>query len=258
MKRTVFTQTLTEQRRGLIGWSAAFFLIPIIYLSSYKSLKEQGTLNFKQNKLYGSLGMSDFASGAGYLGSTVYSLLGLVLMLIFTVSFAARTVTQEENGSLDLLLARAIGRIDLLLQRFAALATQIVVVSTALTVGVLIGSRSGSIDVATGHVLAASAGLGMFALLIGSVTLLVGALTGKRTLTLGIAGLIGIASYLANNLGATIDGLSWLRRVSPVYYASGHTPLVNGWNAQLLALVVLVALACTAALTGFDRRDLAV
>ncbi|NEW37205.1 hypothetical protein GV791_32320, partial [Nocardia cyriacigeorgica] len=49
MKRTVFTQTLKEQRRGLIGWSAGLAVVPMLYLPSYESLKEQGSLDIEQN-----------------------------------------------------------------------------------------------------------------------------------------------------------------------------------------------------------------
>ncbi|WP_280183347.1 ABC transporter permease subunit [Nocardia cyriacigeorgica] len=167
MKRTVFTQTLKEQRRGLIGWSIGLAIVPMIYLPSYQSLKEQGSLDIQQNSMYDAMGLSDFASGTGFLNSTVYSLMGLLLMLIFAVTIATRTATQEENGSLDLLLAQPISRTRLLVQRFAALAVQVAVVSVVLTVSVIAGANSGNIDVATGNIVAASAGLGLLALFAG-------------------------------------------------------------------------------------------
>ncbi|WP_167476203.1 ABC transporter permease subunit [Nocardia arthritidis] len=258
MTRTVFTQTLREQRRGLIGWSIAFALVPMLYLPSYRTLRDQGSLNVKQNKLYDALGLSDFASGAGYLGSTIYAMFGLVMMLIFAVTFAARSATQEENGSLDLLLAQPISRVNLLAQRFGALAAQVGVVTAVLTLGVLIGANSGGLGVAAGNIVAASIGLGLFALTTGTITLLAGAMTGSRSSTLGIGAVVGLGSYLANNLGGTIDGARWLRRLSPVYYANGNTPLVNGWSAHVLVLLGLTALAVSVAIAAFDRRDIAV
>lgn len=254
MKRSVFTQTLKEQRRGLIGWSVGFLVVPMIYLPSYQSLKEQGSLNLRQNGIYDAMGLNDFSSGTGYLNATVYSLMGLLLMLIFTVTFATRSVTQEENGMLDLLLAQPIGRTSLLLQRFAALAVQIAVATAVLTVGVLAGASSGKLEVATGDVLAASAGLGLLALLIGAVTLLAGAVTGKRPVTLAVAALVTLGGYLANNLGGDL-----VKKLSPFYYANGNSPLVNGLDAAHLGvLVVLAAAAVALTVFAFDRRDLAV
>ncbi|MCP2298102.1 ABC-2 type transport system permease protein [Nocardia amikacinitolerans] len=259
MTRSVFTQTLKEQRRGLIGWSIGLSIVPMMYLPSYQSLRDQGTLDIGQNAMYDAMGLSDFASATGYLNSTVFSLMGLLLMVIFAITFATRSVTQEENGMLDLLLAQPIGRKSLLAQRFAALAVQTAVVTTVLTLSVLAGANSGGLNIATGHIVAASAGLGLLSLLIGAITLMLGAATGKRALTLGSAALVTVAGYLANNLGGMFDGGEWLRRLSPFYYANGDSPLVNGANpVHLAVLVALAAVAVAVALAAFERRDLAV
>ncbi|WP_063824865.1 ABC transporter permease [Nocardia pseudovaccinii] len=254
MTRSVFTQTLTEQRRGLIGWSIGFAVIPMMYLPSYQSLKEQGSLDIKQNTMYEAMGVSDFASASGYLNATVFSLMGLLLMLIFAVTFASRSVAQEENGILDLLLAQPINRMNLLLQRFAALAVQITIATTVLTLSVIAGAEQGRLEVSTGNIVAASAGLGLLALVVGAITLLIGAVTGKRSVTLGSASLIAVAGYLANNLGG-----DFVRKLSPFYWANGGAPLVHGWNGiHLVVLVVVAAVALVLALAAFDRRDLAV
>ncbi|MEV4234169.1 ABC transporter permease subunit [Nocardia sp. NPDC050408] len=254
MTRSIFTQTLKEQRRGLIGWSIGFAIIPMMYLPSYQSLKEQGSLDLEQNKMYDAMGVSDFASASGYLNATVYSLMGLVLMLIFAVTFASRSVTQEENGVLDLLLAQPINRMNLLLQRFAALSAQTAIATTVLTLSVIAGADQGGLDVPTGNIVAASAGLGLLALVVGAITLLIGAATGKRSVTLGSASLIAVAGYLANNLGG-----DFVRKLSPFYWANGGAPLVHGWNGiHLVVLVVVAAIALVLALGAFDRRDLAV
>ncbi|MFI9511186.1 ABC transporter permease subunit [Nocardia sp. NPDC052566] len=260
MKRSVFTQTLKEQRRGVIGWSIGLALVPMIYLPNFPSLKEQGSLdNIKQNKLYDAMGMSDFASATGFLQSMVYSLMGSLLLLIFAVTFAARSAAQEDNGTLDLLLAQPISRIGLLAQRFAALAVQTGIVTGVFTLSVLAGANAGQMNIPAGHIVAGAAGLGLLALGVGAITLMMGAITGKRSLTLGLASLVALAGYLANNLGGMFDGTEWLRKLSPFYYAVGASPLTNGWNAAHLAvLAAVVALALGIALAAFDRRDLAV
>ncbi|MFF3223403.1 ABC transporter permease subunit [Nocardia suismassiliense] len=259
MTRSVFTQTLKEQRRGLVGWSIGMAVVPLLYLPSYQSLKEQGSLDIKQNRMYEAMGLSDFASATGYLNATVFSLMGLLLLLIFAVTFASRSATQEENGMLDLLLAQPIGRTNLLVQRCAALVVQTTAVTSVLTLSVLAGASAGTLNIPVGHILAASTGVGLLAFAIGVITLLIGAVTGKRSLTLGLASLIAVAGYLANNLGGTFEGTEWLRKVSPFYYANGGSPLVNGWNGvHLTVLIALAAVALALGLRAFERRDLAV
>ncbi|MEV0292623.1 ABC transporter permease subunit [Nocardia sp. NPDC050710] len=260
MKRTVFSQTLKEQRRGLIGWSIGLVIVPMMYLPSYQSLKEQGTLdNIKDNKLYDAMGMGDFASATGYLQSMVFSLMGSLLLLVFAITFAARSATQEDNGTLDLLLAQPISRTGLLRQRFAALAVQTGIVTTVFTFAVIAGADAGRMGIPTGNIVAGCVGLGLLTLVVGTVTLLMGAITGKRALTLGLASLVALSAYLANNLGGMFDGADWLRKLSPFSYAIGNSPLVNGWSAvDLAVLAALIAVGLTAALIAFDRRDLAV
>ncbi|PXX54109.1 ABC-2 type transport system permease protein [Nocardia tenerifensis] len=255
MTRSVFTQTLKEQRRGLVGWSVGVAVVALVYLPSFHSLKEQGSLdNIKQNGVYDALGIGDFASGTGFLHSMIYSMMGLLLLLIFAVTFAARSAGQEENGTLDLLLAQPISRIGLLGQRFAALAVQTAVVTTALALAVIAGADAGELGVPVGNIVAASAGLGLLALAVGTLTLLVGAATGKRSLTLGFASVIALAGFLANTLGA-----DWVRKISPFYYAIGDAPVINGWNiGHLLVLMAVSAIALALALRAFQRRDLAV
>ncbi|MBL1079882.1 ABC transporter permease subunit [Nocardia sp. 2] len=259
MNSSIFTQTLKEQRRGLIGWSVGLAVVPLMYLPSYQSLKEQGSLNIKQNDMYTAMGMSDFGSAAGYLHSTIFAMMGLLLMVIFAVTMGGRTAAQEDSGTLDLLLAQPISRSALLWQRFAALAVQIGIVTTVLGLSVIAGARAGKIEVPAGNIVAATAGLGLLGLAVGALTLLVGAVTGKRALTLGFAALLVVGGYLANSLGALIDGATWLRKLSPFHYAIGDSPLMNGWNAGNLAvLAVLAAAAAGLALTVFNRRELAV
>ncbi|WP_328403428.1 ABC transporter permease subunit [Nocardia sp. NBC_00403] len=259
MTRSVFTQTLKEQRRGLIGWSIGLAIVPMMYLPNFQSLQQQGSLDIKQNKMYEAMGMGDFASATGYMQSMVYAMMGTLLLLIFAVTFAARSAAQEDSGTLDLLLAQPISRRVLLAQRFAALAVQTGIVTTVFTLSIIAGANAGQMNIPAGNIVAASAGLGLLALVVGTITLLIGALTGKRTLTLGFAALVALAAYLANNLGGMFDGTEWLRKLSPFYYAIGDSPLVNGWNGiNLAVLVAVVVLAVAAALIAFDRRDLAV
>ncbi|WP_159849810.1 ABC transporter permease subunit [Nocardia sp. CY41] len=259
MTRSVYTQALKEQKRALIGWSIGMAVVPLIYLPSYRSLAEQGSLNIEQSSIYDAMGMSDFATAAGYLHSTIFALMGLLLTVIFAVTMGARSASQEESGTLDVLLAQPISRTSLIGQRFAALAVQIGVVTGVLGSSVLIGAEAGQLGVPAGNILAAVAGLGLLGLAVGALTQLVGAATGRRAQTLGITVLLVLGGYLANSLGGIIDGASWLTKFSPFYYAIGGSPLVNGWHVgHLLVLTVLAAVAVGLSVIAFDRRDIAV
>lgn len=259
MSRSIFTQTVKEQRRGLIGWAIALFAIPMMYVPSYSTFAEQGALNIKGGGIYDVMGLSDTASAAGYLNSIMYTLIGPLLLLILAISFGARSAAQEESGALDLILAQPVGRTALIVQRFAALAVQILTATAILGASVLIGVAAGDLGIPTGNVIAATAALGLLALAFGALTQLAGAVTGKRSLAISTAGILAVAGYFANNLGAMSADTEGLRYVSPFYYVTGGSPLTDGWQFAHVAVLVAIPLAATAiALASFNRRDLAV
>ncbi|WP_067540910.1 ABC transporter permease subunit [Nocardia crassostreae] len=259
MTTSVFTRTLKEQRRALIGWSIGFAIVPMMYLPSFQSLKDQGSLNIKQNDMYTAMGLNDFGTAAGYLHSTIFALIGMLLILIFAITMGARTASQEDSGVLDLLLAQPVGRTSFLVQRFAALAVQIGIVTTVLGLSVIAGTNAGKMDIPTGNILAAALGLGLLALAVGALTQAVGTITGHRAQPLGLTALLVVGGYLANSLGGIIDGASWLQKVSPFHYGVGGAPVISGFDAGNMAvLAALIAVAIGLGLTVFDRRDLAV
>jgi ABC-2 type transport system permease protein len=70
---------------------------------------------------------------------------------------------------------------------------------------------------------------------------------------------MGVGGFFGNNLGPAVEGLAWLRDVSPFHYFSGGTPLRNG--IQLTDLAVLAVASAALVVAGglrFDRRDIAV
>jgi ABC-2 type transport system permease protein len=64
------------------------------------------------------LGLEDMVSPAGYLQSTVFGIIGPLLLLIFAGGAGARAIAgDEEAGTLDLLLASTVSQAQVLLQR---------------------------------------------------------------------------------------------------------------------------------------------
>ena len=54
-----------------------------------------------------------------------------------------------------------------------------------------------------------------------------------------------------------MDGISWLKYVSPFHYYAGHDPLGRGADLGDLAILCASALVLTAvAVAAFGRRDL--
>ena len=66
-----------------------------------------------------------------------------------------------------------------------------------------------------------------------------------------------MVGFLINGLAPLVDGLDWLKYLSPFYYYSGHDPLTNGVDVGGLVVLGVAALVFTVvAVAGLRRRDL--
>ena len=72
----------------------------------------------------------------------------------------------------------------------------------------------------------------------------------------GAAG-FAVLGFLINGFAPLVDGIHWLKYLSPFYYYAGHDPLASGVDVGDLAVLVAASLVLTAlAVAGFRRRDL--
>jgi ABC-2 type transport system permease protein len=97
----------------------------------------------------------------------------------------------------------------------------------------------------------------LFVLGMGTIALAVGCRTGRRGVAIGVGSAVAVASFLLSSLAPLSDATESLQELSPFYYASGTTPLENGFDpvhASVLGAIVGVALV--AAVWAFGRRDL--
>jgi ABC-2 type transport system permease protein len=264
MLRNVFTKTLWDQRRGIVIWAIGIAAVGVAYAAFYPSMQSPEMAQVMEaypQEFLDAMGFTDLTSPEGYLGGTVYGLLGPALVLIFATVLGARAIAgEEEAGRLDTLLAHPVQRWVVVVQRAAAMVVALVLAGVALLLAmVAISGPAAFASIGVGNLVAATLQLVLVALLFGSLALAVGALTGRRGLAFGIVALVAIVTYFANTLGPSVDALAWSREVSPFRYYSGGEPLRNGLQVVdslvlVAGSVVLVALA----VIGFRRRDVAV
>jgi ABC-2 type transport system permease protein len=259
----VMTGVLRDQRRSLVLWGLAVGAVTAIYVGFWPSMGEGADIEaFVENMPEGlvqALGYDQIATPAGYLRSTIYGLLGPVLLLVFAIATGSRLIAgQEEDGTLELELTAPVARHQLYVERLVALWVNVVflvVVLTAVTVA-LVGALDMEIGMA--EVLAASTGLLLLVLGFGTIALAVGAATGRRSYALGAAAGLAVLAFMLNALGP-LAGADWMTAVSPFSWYLEPNPLAEGFDPGGFAL--LAGLPVLAAIGGwftFDRRDLMV
>lgn len=259
----VFAWTLRQNRRALVLWSLAIAAVSAMYASFYPMMAGPDIETLIQGMpegLVAALGYDRIGTPAGYLESTVYGLLGVILMMVFAIAYAARVLAGvEEDGSLELEVTSGVSRRRVLLERFASLTAQLAVLAAAVTVAIVLIVVALDMDIAFGGLLAGGLGMFLFALGVGSVTFATGAATGRRGLALGVGAAFGVLAYLADAFAGMLDDGRWLEAISPFSWYLGGDPLVEGIDVVGFGgLLLLGAVALVIATVTFDRRDLGV
>ncbi|MEV8632674.1 ABC transporter permease subunit [Streptosporangium sp. NPDC051023] len=261
------SKSLRDYRRALIGWTIGLCAFLLLYLSVYPSITSDPELYGRAAaaKYPGALkdlmgGLDNFTTGAGYLQVVAYQLFGPLLLIMCAVVLGNRVVAQpEETGTLELTLTLPIDRRRLVLERYAALVLGllgVMLVTFALVAGMAAANGMG---VPLGNIAAAHAGLYLLVLLFGTVTVAVGAATGRKGLALAVTGVWAVGGYVVETLGRDVAAISWLRWLSPFHYYLDGKPLYQGFPfgdyGVLAGVTVLLLLA---AMLAFDRRDVGV
>lgn len=257
----VLSGVLREQRRSLVLWGLALFAVSAFYISFYPSMGDtpamQEVIDSMPSGLAEALGYDQISSAAGYIGATVYGLLGPVLLLVFGIATGARLVAgEEEAGSLELELAHPVGRFALVAQRWLAVLLDLLMLIVPVLLATVLLVLALDLDVQMLNVLAMTAGLLLFALAFASVSFAIGAATGRRAVALGTAAALAVLGYLAHGIGPQLESGQWMGEISPWGWYLSADPLLNGWDFAGLGLLAAVALvAVPVAMAAFSNRD---
>lgn len=266
MLRNVFLKTLADTRRALLWWSMGLIGMTALMIAVYPTVRDNPDLNrlvedypeaLKAFIAFG--GDLDYTSGAGYLGSELFSFMVPLLLLVAAVGAGARAIAgEEERGTLDLLLANPVSRRRLVAEKVGALAGEIALLSVVLWLSLVVGVEIVGMDVTVAHLGAATTSAALLALAFGAIALMVGAATGHRGMAIGVAAAGAVAAYLVSSLAPLVDFLESARTISPYYHYVASDPLRRGLALDHAGvLLVLALLGAVLAAVAFERRDLA-
>ncbi len=263
MLRDIWTKTLWEQRRALLGWAIGFAGVSLLYGGFYPFAATPEYADLIEGlppALSEAFGWDEIASAHGYLGATVYGILGPVLAIVMAIGLGARAIAgSEEDGSLELLIAHPVTRTRVVAQKSAALA--LTTLGAGVVVFLAIIAIRGPIDLelSTGNLALASLNMALLGLVFGCLAVLLGSIVGRRGVAIGGAAGAAVVMFLANGLAPQVEALAWLENVSPFHWADGTAALRDGFDlAATLVLVAVPLILVTAAAFTFNRRDVGV
>jgi len=262
---SVFAKSMRDARRGLVWWSLGLVLLVATMAAVYPSIRDNPAIAKLHQDYPAAIkgfvsfgGQFDLRSPAGYLGAELFSLMVPLLLLIAAIGAASAALAgEEERGTLDLLLANPVSRMRVTLEKLAAVAAEVLSLSTVLLAACWVGSRAAGMEISFWRLLAAVADAALLALLFGALALAIGAGSGRRARAAGIAAALAVAAYVVNALSPLVGALRSARWASPFYHYAASDPLRQGLDAgHVLTLVAITAALAAAAPLLFDRRDL--
>jgi len=252
----------------MIWWIVGSFgyLVAITATYSFFIDQQQVYQSLLENYPEALLAMFGVESGAalfspdGYLTSQAFGWLVPLLTLVLGIGIGAAAVAgEEEDGTMDLLLALPVTRTSLILQKLGAMIVLLLVLGVAVFAGTAVGAVGIDMDVSMVNLAAASLSAVLFGLVFGTLALAIGAATGKRGVSLGVSSGVALVAFLIQTLAPIVDWLEPAHPLTPFYYYGDNQPLVNGLHwGHAGVLIGLSALLVLVAVLTFRRRDIGV
>jgi ABC-2 type transport system permease protein len=259
---TIFRYALLRWRGQIIGWGAALAVLALFIASLYETavqLRDQleqllATLPSEIMLFVG--GIDRVFSPAGFLDTRFFSLMPLILGVFAVIIGSGLVVGDEENGTLDLILAHPVRRVDLIIGRWLAFCVALLGILAMAWLGLIIATtftpvKFSALDAALPFV-------SLFGILIwfGGLALVLSLLLPSRRLTASLTGLILAASYFITTFALIDPSLKGLAKWSPLTYYQGGSALEGFKAGDFIGLLLMSIVFVAIAAWLFQRRDI--
>lgn len=253
---------LRLRRVSLIVWVISVAALVLLVVAFYPQVRDNPSLNSLYADMSPSmqalLGGSDLTSPAGYLNTQMFAFFLPAVLLVFGLGRGAASLAgEEEEHTLDLLLAQPVPRWSAYLQKSAALTTGVTALALAGWAPLAALNSAVQFNLPARNLAAACLQMGLFVLGLSLTAQAVAAATGRRAVGLSIIAGYTFVSYVIYGLSGTVTGLQHLRPLTIWRWYLLNDPLASGLGWSDLA--VLAAVCVTAMICGtyvFGRRDL--
>lgn len=255
---------LWQRRWSTIFWSlsiVAFIAINLVFYPTFRDQASEMEAAFEDLpeaavQLMG--GSTDFFSPIGFMNSQIFFIMLPMLLGILAISLGSKLLANEEqNHTIESLLARPISRSKLLLSRIIVGIIILLIATVASLLSTLLIADIVDIDVSAQNMTIATLGCFLLALSFGSIAFLLSALGKARALSIGIASAIAIGGYLISSLALTVTWLDIPSKFMPFEYYESELILNGTYNWSNMVILSTVSVVCgIISWLVFRRRDI--
>ena len=264
---TVFGYTLRRLRGQILGWGIALGLMAMLVVSIYGVFADQRAqldqiLEAYPPELMAFFGLdtatTSMFSPEGFISVEFFSYAPVIIGIFAVLMGSGLLASDEEKGTLDLILAHPVSRTSLFMGRLLAFVTATVGILAIVWLGFIVGMSRSVMSIGWGAMLLPLLSLLAVLLVFSTLALLLSMLLPSRRTAASVAGFVMVASYFVSSLATIDERLETVAKLSPLsYYQSGEA--IHGLNWQWLGGLLLVAVIFTLlAWWRFWRRDIRV
>jgi ABC-2 type transport system permease protein len=256
--------TLWQRRWSAFWWSlgvSAFIFINMIFYTSFRDQAAELQKSFeslpdKAVQLAG--GSTDFFSAIGFLNSQIFFLSLPLLLGILAIGLGSSLLAREEQDrTIESLLAHPISRLRILLGKSIAGALILAIVSVVAFIITLVTARLVDLNLSSSSIAATTLICFLMSLSFGALALMITALGRARSASLGITVLVAFGGYIISSLAGTVGWLKVPSKVLPFHYYQSESILRGFYNWEnTLFFVGLIGLCSIIAAVIFRRRDI--
>ncbi len=259
----ILRDALRSQSRLLIGWAIALVLLYLMIGGVWQLFQNtvEDLESFMENypqELLEVFGVTDFTTDVGFMQAEMYSIIVPFIAVIVGAVLGARALAgDEEQGRLEPVVAAPVSRTRVVAERSLAalLGVSALMVVAFLSLG--LSALVFSMDIPLVQNAAVNWSLAWLGMLYAAVALAVGALTGRKSIALGVATAAAIFGYVVYAFLPLVEELEGWSKISPWYWALNGDPLFEGFDWVGTALLAgSTALLVAITHLAFDRRDL--
>lgn len=262
--KPLYKKSLRDHARGIIGWTSGIVAIVVIQLSVYPTVRDSSAGWSKVTDSFPEafkeiFRMTDYTSEAGYLSTELLSFVVPFIFIGMGCSWGARIATEdEEKGAADIALGLPISRSSYLVTRMMSALTVLLIAGTAFFTSLSVGARMLEMSISLSRFAIASLCLTLLATLMLGIASSLGALSGRRSLALGVSMSVAIAAFIAYSLAPLVDFLDPATTFNPMQWTIGTQPLTQGLDVgYTVAIIVVSAAFFGSSFRFFERRDIA-
>jgi ABC-2 type transport system permease protein len=258
----VFTKTLYDKRAFIIGWSLGMMTLGFLMMIFYPAFHQDNGLDQLIQNLpaafQGLVGdLSNLKQLPTYIGSQLFDVRIPIFVSILTIILAiGLTVAEEEKGQLRTLIALPLSRKHILFSKWLAIVAICLFTTIAAVVGIELGLGiiSETLDLLV--LLRLSAMMWLLAVAIATAIFGIGLATGKRGLTMGLAVIVTIGSFILTTFARSVEWLQSYEVISVFHYFPAATIAKDGIAAgDVLVYFAIIIVFLAVGIVGFRRRD---